>query len=66
MKPSDSYLRCVKRFALRPLKYDAEYRAAVDLLGRLASRENLGQGEQDDLSPHRFPPPPPLSTALTD
>ena len=48
-RPSDSYLRCVKRFALRPLKGEDEYRAAVEKLGRLAAREGLDEGEMDYL-----------------
>ncbi|HVX85719.1 MAG TPA: hypothetical protein VH253_13135 [Phycisphaerae bacterium] len=44
---SDSYLRHVREFALRPLRDKAEYRTALDILGRLAMREGLDSGEHD-------------------
>ena len=49
-RASDSYLKCVRKFALRPLKGDLEYRAALEILGTLASQERLDDGEQDYLS----------------
>ncbi len=49
-RASDSYLCCVREFALRPLRDEEEYRAAVDVLGRMASREDLQEGERDYLA----------------
>ena len=49
-RASDSYLRHIKRFALRPLQSEGEYRAAVKVLGQLAAREELDDGERDYLS----------------
>ena len=46
-RPADGYLRLVKRFALRPLRSEAEYAAATRVLGQLAAREDLGPGEMD-------------------
>jgi len=43
-RASDSYLRCVKQFALRPLKGEEEYRTAIDMLGRLAARAGIDDG----------------------
>jgi HTH-type transcriptional regulator / antitoxin HigA len=49
-RASDSYLRCVKQFALRPVKTKEEYQAAVEVLGHLAMRQDLDEGARDYLS----------------
>src|SRR5580704_1778891 len=49
--PTDSYLRLVNEFPLRPIRNDAEYRAATAVMERLAIRgeESLDRGERDYL-----------------
>ncbi len=47
---TDSYLACVREFPLRPIRAEAEYREALEILGRLASREGLDAGEGDYLA----------------
>jgi len=47
---ADSYLACVRAFPLRPIRTEAEYREALEILGRLASREGLDAGEGDYLA----------------
>lgn len=44
---SDSYVRCVENFALRPLRRKEEYQIALGILGRMAGREDLDEGERD-------------------
>src|SRR5438876_11758852 len=48
-RPEPSYLSMVKRFALRPLRSECEYDAAVAVLDALAVRPegSLDPGEQD-------------------
>jgi HTH-type transcriptional regulator/antitoxin HigA len=50
--PSDSYLRLIAEFPLRPIRNDREYRAATAVMERLAIRgeDGLDEGEQDYLA----------------
>jgi antitoxin component HigA of HigAB toxin-antitoxin module len=47
----DSYLRLVSEFPLRPIRNDAEYKAATIVMERLAIRgeDDLDRGERDYL-----------------
>lgn len=49
--PMDSYLRLVREFPLRPIRNDAEYKAATSVMERLAIRgeKGLDRGERDYL-----------------
>jgi antitoxin component HigA of HigAB toxin-antitoxin module len=49
--PMDSYLRLVSEFPLRPIRNDAEYKAATIVMERLAIRgeDDLDRGERDYL-----------------
>jgi HTH-type transcriptional regulator / antitoxin HigA len=49
--PTDSYLKLVNEFPLRPIRTDAEYKAANAVIERLAIRgeNDLDAGEQDYL-----------------
>jgi HTH-type transcriptional regulator/antitoxin HigA len=49
--PSDSYLKLIREFPLRPLRNDREYKAAVAVMERLAVRGEaaLDAGERDYL-----------------
>jgi HTH-type transcriptional regulator / antitoxin HigA len=46
---SDSYLECVRKFPLKPIRDESLCREAVEVLGRLAMRTDLDAGEQDYL-----------------
>jgi HTH-type transcriptional regulator/antitoxin HigA len=49
--PADNYLKLVREFPLRPIRNDAEYKAATTIMERLAVREedSLETGERDYL-----------------
>jgi HTH-type transcriptional regulator / antitoxin HigA len=49
--PSDSYLRLIREFPLRPIRNDADYDAAEKMLHRLVLRDekSLDAGEEDYL-----------------
>jgi HTH-type transcriptional regulator/antitoxin HigA len=49
--PADSYLKLVREFPLRPIRNDAEYKAATAIMERLAVRgeDSLETGEKDYL-----------------
>jgi HTH-type transcriptional regulator / antitoxin HigA len=49
--PTDSYLRLVSEFPLRPIRNDSEYKAATIVMERMAIRgeDDLDRGERDYL-----------------
>jgi HTH-type transcriptional regulator / antitoxin HigA len=49
--PSDSYLKLVREFPLRPIRNDAEYKAATAAMERLAvaGEDDLDAGQRDYL-----------------
>ena len=49
--PTASYLKLIAKFPLRPLRSEAEYKAATAIMEKLAVRgeDNLDQGERDYL-----------------
>jgi HTH-type transcriptional regulator/antitoxin HigA len=51
LAPSDSYLRLIHQFPLRPIRSDREYKAASAVMRQLAIRgeDALDQGERDYL-----------------
>ena len=49
-RAADSYMACVSELPLRPIRTEDDYREALEVLGRLASREDLDAGEQDYLA----------------
>jgi HTH-type transcriptional regulator/antitoxin HigA len=52
VKPSDAYMRLIRRFPLRPIRNEADYDAATAVLEILAIRaeDDLDQGECDYLA----------------
>ena len=45
----DSYLDCVRKFPLKPIREKMHYREAMEVLGRLDSRADLDAGQEDYL-----------------
>jgi HTH-type transcriptional regulator / antitoxin HigA len=49
--PTDGYVKLIRQFPLRPIRSDAEYKAAMAVMERLAVRgeDDLNAGERDYL-----------------